>query len=63
MPYRFSFDRLTGDLYLGDVGDITAEEVDVVQAGKNYGAGRVEGTCRSNCTGFTEPVVSLPSGA
>jgi glucose/arabinose dehydrogenase len=35
VPYRLSFDRLTGDLCLGDVGDITAEEVDLVQAGKN----------------------------
>jgi glucose/sorbosone dehydrogenase len=62
MPYRFGFDRLTGDLYLGDVGDVTAEEVDLVQAGKNYGAGKVEGACRSNCAGLTDPVASLPTG-
>ena len=62
VPYRFSFDRLTGDLYAGDVGDVTAEEVDLVQAGKNYGAGKVEGTCQTNCAGFTDPVASLPHG-
>jgi len=32
-PWRFSFDRNTGDLYLGDVGEEAAEEVDVVAAG------------------------------
>jgi glucose/arabinose dehydrogenase len=62
VPYRFSFDRLTGDLYLGDVGDVTAEEVNLVQAGKNYGAGKVEGACESNCAGLTDPIASLPHG-
>jgi glucose/arabinose dehydrogenase len=32
-PWRFSFDRLTGDLYIGDVGQDTWEEVDYVRAG------------------------------
>lgn len=39
-PWRFSFDRLTGDLWVGDVGEITQEEVDFEPAGKggrNYG--------------------------
>lgn len=62
MPWRFSFDALTGDLYLGDVGDLTAEEVDLVQAGKNYGAGKVEGACKTNCTGLTNPLLELPHG-
>ena len=30
-PYRFSFDRTTGDLYIGDVGETRREEVDVAQ--------------------------------
>jgi glucose/arabinose dehydrogenase len=33
-PWRFSFDKVTGDLYIGDVGQDTWEEVDVVGAGQ-----------------------------
>jgi hypothetical protein len=62
VPWRFSFDRLTGDIYLGDVGDITAEEVNLVLAGKNYGSGTVEGNCTANCTGLTNPIANLPHG-
>ncbi len=40
-PWRFSFDRLTGDLYIGDVGQNTREEIDFQPAGspggENYG--------------------------
>ena len=40
-PWRFSFDRLTGDLYIGDVGQNAWEEVDFQAAGTpggvNYG--------------------------
>jgi glucose/arabinose dehydrogenase len=49
-PYRFSFDRELGDLYIGDVGQNTIEEVDVQPAsstgGENYGWDVMEG---SNC--------------
>ncbi len=31
-PFRFSFDSLTGDLYIGDVGEAAQEEIDVVAA-------------------------------
>jgi glucose/arabinose dehydrogenase len=37
-PYRFSFDRLTGDLTIGDVGAGTREEVDFVPNGGGRGA-------------------------
>jgi glucose/arabinose dehydrogenase len=36
-PWRFSFDRLNGDLWLADVGQDRVEEVDIVHRGINYG--------------------------
>jgi glucose/arabinose dehydrogenase len=42
-PWRFSFDRLTGDLWLADVGQNRVEEVDLVHRGQNYGWNVFEG--------------------
>ena len=36
-PWRFSFDKLTGDLYIGDVGQNTWEEIDFLPAGSPGG--------------------------
>jgi glucose/arabinose dehydrogenase len=36
-PWRFSFDRATGRLWVADVGQVTWEEINVVETGKNYG--------------------------
>ncbi|HEY8370908.1 MAG TPA: PQQ-dependent sugar dehydrogenase, partial [Thermodesulfobacteriota bacterium] len=64
-PWRFSFDRATGDLYIGDVGQGAREEIDVAPgtaAGLNYGWAAMEGTlCRrtDGCggRGYTLPVL------
>lgn len=42
-PWRFSFDSETHDLYVGDVGEIGYEEVNLVKPGGNYGWGLTEG--------------------
>jgi glucose/arabinose dehydrogenase len=65
-PWRFSFDRTTGDLYIGDVGQDLWEEVDVLPAGgsggENLGWKIMEGDhcfAPSNCrtTGLVLPVI------
>jgi glucose/arabinose dehydrogenase len=43
-PWRFSFDLVTGKLWVGDVGQDRMEEIDVVERGKNYGWNIMEGT-------------------
>jgi glucose/arabinose dehydrogenase len=70
-PWRFSFDRQTGDLYIADVGQNAYEEVDVQPAsssgGEDYGWNEMEGThCyQSGCdrTGLTLPVLEYGHGA
>lgn len=68
-PFRFSFDRRTGDLYIGDVGQGAFEEVDVEprgQGGRNYGWNPTEGfACFSppngcDTDGITFPAVAYP---
>lgn len=60
-PWRFSFDS-TGQLWVADVGQDRVEEIDVVEAGKNYGWNTMEGTLcfnpPSDCnqTGLTYPI-------
>jgi glucose/arabinose dehydrogenase len=47
-PFRFSFDRVTGQLYAGDVGQGSREEVDIIILGGNYGWRVFEGTLCTN---------------
>lgn len=53
-PWRFSFDRMTGDLYIADVGQNNWEEVNMQPAassgGENYGWNMKEGFSCFNCT-------------
>ena len=71
-PWRFGFDRTTGDLYIADVGQNALEEVNFQPAasagGENYGWNVMEGDrCyqpRDGCdqTGVVLPVLSYPHG-
>jgi glucose/arabinose dehydrogenase len=70
-PWRFSFDRLNHNLYIGDVGELTWEEIDVQPAssmgGENYGWSQFEGPqCMvSNCTppaSYSGPITSYHHG-
>jgi glucose/arabinose dehydrogenase len=66
-PWRFSFDRETGQLWLGDVGQNFREEIDIIEKGGNYGWSVMEGMqCRgggSNCdrAGLIPPVIDYPT--
>jgi glucose/arabinose dehydrogenase len=64
-PWRISFDRQTGDLFIGDVGQNTREEIDFQPAsspgGENYGWRVMEGTiCYNPSTGCDQSGKVLP---
>jgi uncharacterized repeat protein (TIGR03806 family) len=52
-PFRWSFDRLTGALWVADVGQNLLEEVDLVTSGGNYGWRCREGAQDFNSAGTT----------
>ena len=64
-PWRFSFDRLTGDLWIGDVGQAQREEVDLQWAGseggQNYGWHVYEGSIFSTQSCPTVVVSNIPA--
>lgn len=65
-PWRLSFDALTGELYIADVGQGTREEVNVVAAGDstlyNYGWNVMEGSlCFNPPTGCDPRGLTLPA--
>ena len=73
-PWRFSFDRTTGDLYIGDVGQGQREEVDIMLApsaglGINFGWHIMEGllcfdpSSGCNTSGLTLPVLDYAHDA
>jgi glucose/arabinose dehydrogenase len=65
-PWRWSFDRMTGDMWIGDVGQDVDEELDVLKAGQQkgknlgwsmYEANRDYGNYTADPTGMTFPQV------
>ena len=63
-PWRFSFDAASGDLYIGDVGQDTWEEIDYLPAGSpggtNFGWNAMEGSHAfkgGNSAAFTAPAI------
>lgn len=57
-PFRFSFDRATGQLFVGDVGQSAWEEIDLVTRGANLGWRVFEG---HHCTGL-DPALCASGG-
>ena len=73
-PWRASFDRDTGDLWIGDVGQNSREEIDLIPAGtsgQNFGWRVMEGTecfrandaTPCNDASFTDPAYSYSQGS
>lgn len=67
-PWKFSFDKATRRLFVGDVGQDKYEEIDIVEKGKNYGWRIQEGYhCydpdkNCNTSGLTAPIHEYDHG-
>lgn len=60
-PFRWSFDALSGTIYLGDVGETRTEEINIVRAGENYGWPITEGfDCFMPSTGCDTTGITFP---
>ena len=60
-PWRFSFDRATGAMYIGDVGGALVEEVNRGISGANYGWPICEGVCAPERPELTDPIYAYAS--
>lgn len=58
-PFRFSFDKKDGRLFLADVGQNQIEEVDIVVSGGNYGWNAREGSFVFNPNGNEDGFITL----
>jgi uncharacterized repeat protein (TIGR03806 family) len=65
-PWRWGFDPPTGELWLGDVGQGSREEVDRIERGGNYGwncrEGFIAGPASCNTAGLIDPVTDYSHG-
>lgn len=67
-PWRFSFDRESGDMYIGDVGQDVGTGVEEINIeprgvmGRNYGWSVMEGStrCQGDCSKMTKPAHEYP---
>ncbi|MGI9596075.1 MAG: PQQ-dependent sugar dehydrogenase [Acidimicrobiales bacterium] len=60
-PYRMNFDRRTGKLWAGDVGQNDIEEVDIIRRGGNYGWNLKEGSFVFDPNGNDPGFVTAPA--
>jgi glucose/arabinose dehydrogenase len=59
-PWRFNFDYVTGNLWCGDVGQNTWEEIDLIENGGNYGWSCYEGFVQYNASQCNSPGYTFP---
>ena len=65
-PWRFSFDRATGDFWVGDVGEYSMEEISIVEngslGGADFGWPTVEGIDGDAPSGSVVPLLTYDHG-
>lgn len=59
-PFTFAFQPGTGRIYINDVGEMAAEELNEGFAGSNYGWPICEGPCSTSNPNFRDPIYSYP---